>query len=205
MSTPEHNNRAGIPCVILAGGQSRRFGSNKAFASIHGERLIDVLIQRIQHQTSRPIAINAAADSGFGDLSQPILTDQVQGRLGPLAGIHAAMQWASQAGYDVVVTTPVDTPLLPENFVEHLVMAGTPSIAAFEGRLHPAHGAWPTRLSDRLAQTLANGLRAARDWAEQCQAPACEFHDHSGQDPFFNINTQDDLRALETAQPVSPR
>lgn len=205
MSNPDQNNRADIPCVILAGGQSRRFGSNKAFASIHGEPLIDIMIKRIQHQTVGPIAINAAADAGFDGLKQPILTDRLPGGLGPLAGLHAAMQWADQEGYETVVTTPVDTPLLPENFIERLVAAGPPSIATFAGRQHPAHGAWPTRLSDRLAQALANELRAARDWAEECEASACEFHDQSGLDPFFNINTPDDLRALEKAQPVSPR
>lgn len=205
MSNPVQNKRADIPCVILAGGQSRRFGSNKAFASIHGERLIDILIKRIQLQTSGPIAINAAANAGFDGLEQPIVTDQLPGGLGPLAGLHAAMQWADQEGYETVVTTPVDTPLLPENYIEQLVMAGAPSIATFSDQLHPAHGAWPTRLSDKLAHALANGLRAARDWADECQASACEFHDHSGLDPFFNINTPDDLRALEKLQPVSPR
>lgn len=205
MSTPTQSEFPSIPCVILAGGQSRRFGSNKAFATLHGKRLIDVLIERIERQTSGPIAINASTDSGFEKMGRKILPDRLPGSLGPLAGIHAAMHWAGKRGHKAVITTPVDTPILPARFVEILLAVGGPATAIFNGRVHAVHGIWPTSLEDVLAEAVTDGMRAARDWMAECDTSLCEFLAKEGEDPFFNINTPEDLRTLENAQPDSPR
>ncbi len=205
MSIPTQNDLPDIPCVILAGGKSRRFGSNKAFATLHGERLIDVLIERIEQQTSGPIAINAVAESGFEKTERKILPDRLVGSFGPLAGIHAATHWAGKAGYSSVITTPVDTPILPARFVEKLVAKGAPATAIVNDRVHAIHGIWPTSLEDALAEAVMDGMRAARDWIAKCEASMCEFYTQAGVDPFFNINTPEDLQMLENAQSVSPR
>lgn len=205
MSTNNRNTLLDLPCVILAGGQSRRFGSNKAFAPFQGKRLIDHLITRISYQTTGPIRINAPTGAGFGDMSEPLITDQLTGNLGPLAGLHAAMNWAKMAGYSAVITTPVDTPILPGDFVKRLIETGTPAIAKCNDRLHFVHGLWPTALTEPLESAIERGLRSASDWASECEAATCEFHERAGLDPFFNVNTPDDLRTLENAQPDSPR
>jgi len=205
MSIPTQKDRPDIPCVILAGGNSRRFGSNKAFATLHGARLIDVLIERIERQTSGPLAINAIAESGFEKMGRKILPDRLPGSFGPLAGIHAAIHWAGDAGYSSVITTPVDTPILPAHFVEQLVSTGAPATAVFNGRVHAVHGIWQTSLEEVLAKAVTDGMRAVRDWTAECQASLCEFRAEEGLDPFFNINTPEDLQILENAQPVTPR
>ncbi len=205
MSIPTQSDLPDIPCVILAGGKSRRFGSNKAFATLRGTRLIDVLIERIERQTSGPISINAIAESGFEKMGRKILPDRLPGSFGPLAGIHAAMHWAGKGGYSSVITTPVDTPILPARFVEKLVATGAPATAIFNDRVHAVHGIWPTSLEDVLAEAVTDGMRAARDWTAECEASLCEFRAEDGLDPFFNINTLEDMQMLENAQPVSPR
>ncbi|MEL6415545.1 MAG: molybdenum cofactor guanylyltransferase [Pseudomonadota bacterium] len=197
MSNPANSKRFDLPCMILAGGQSRRFGSNKAFAQFRGARLIDSLLERIEDQTAGPIAINAPSGAGLGDLNLPLVADLLSGSLGPLAGIHAALNWAEQAGYAAVLTSPVDTPLLPKNYVERLVETGAPAIAKCDDRLHFLHGLWPTHLREKLALAVENGLRSARDWATESQAVVCEFHYQAGLDPFFNVNTPEDLQTLE--------
>ena len=202
-----HKESAPLPdiaCVILAGGQSRRFGSNKAFASFRGTRLIDGLIERIKNQISGPIGINAPTAIGFDDIGQPLVSDYLTGSLGPLAGLHAAMSWATKAGYDAVITTPVDTPILPYDFVERLVATGAPAIAKCNDRLHFLHGLWSTALTEQLESAIECGLRSAQDWAVDCKAVECKFYEQAGLDPFFNVNTVDDLRTLENAQPDFP-
>ncbi|MEL7539300.1 MAG: molybdenum cofactor guanylyltransferase [Pseudomonadota bacterium] len=205
MSIPDRTALPDLPCVILAGGESRRFGSNKAFASFQGARLIDTLIERMRHQTSGTIAINAPHEDGFNAMNLPLISDHLTGSLGPLAGLHVAMNWAKQAGHSAVYTTPVDTPVLPSDFVERLVATGAPAIAKCNNRLHYVHGLWPTALTDQLESAIERGMRSARDWAVECKAVECEFHMRSGLDPFFNVNTPDDLLTLENAQPDSPR
>lgn len=190
-----------MACVILVGGQSRRFGSNKAFAALNGARLIDIAFQQLAAQSVGPIAINAQTMSDYDDLSAPVIADRLRdaagGGLGPLAGLHAAMLWAADLGYETVITTPVDTPLLPDDFVARLTRHGAPAVACSNTRTHPTHGIWPTALHDGLAKAIKRGMRAARDWHTTCQAGSCDFPMAWGRDPFANINRPADLAALQ--------
>ena len=82
---PIHN----VTGVILAGGRSSRFGSNKALALVDGKPLI----QRIADLMSSIfpaclLVTNTPAEYEF--LSLPMTHDRYQG-YGPLAGIHAAL------------------------------------------------------------------------------------------------------------------
>ena len=133
-----------------------------------------------------------------------MVSDYLTGSLGPLAGLHAAVNWAKKAGYNAVITTPVDTPILPCDFVERLVATGAPAIAKCNDRLHFLHGLWSTALTEQLESAIECGLRSARDWAVECKAVECKFDEQAGLDPFFNVNTVDDLRTLENAQPDFP-
>ena len=191
---------ADVPCMILAGGQSRRFGSKKAIATLHGEPLINILISRLEHQASGPIAINAPSDIGFEVVKHAGITEHLSGAIGPLAGLHAAMVWAKDLGFQTVVTTPVDTPNLPLDFVERLLAAGAPAIGLSEDGSHPVHGLWPTNKASDLANAIKSGMRAAREWVADCQAVHCEFQAETCVDPFYNINTPDDLAYLEKTQ-----
>ena len=205
MSLQTLSERPSVACVILAGGRSRRFGSNKALAEFHGTRLVDHLVMRLAAQTSGPIAINASelADGGLHDYA--LVPDRIEGDIGPLAGLHAALFWASQQGFDAVITTPVDTPALPDDFIARLSAAGAPAIATHEQRIHALHGLWPTALHTRLEIAIGEGLRAARDWGKAINATECAFTARGAPDPFFNVNTPEDLARLLSDQPVSPR
>ncbi|MEM9180523.1 MAG: molybdenum cofactor guanylyltransferase [Pseudomonadota bacterium] len=185
-----------IACVILAGGQSRRFGSNKALARLDGKRLVDLMIQRLASQTTGPIAVSAPDDGALSLDQHQILPDLVGDDIGPLAGLHAAISWAAANGYEAVITTPVDTPGLPEDFVARLLAVSAPAVARCEHRVHGLHGIWPVSLISDLKAQISSGLRAARLWAEACGAQECVFTSSSVHDPFYNVNTQADLSKL---------
>lgn len=185
-----------IACVVLAGGRSRRFGSNKAFAEIRGARLIDQLVQRLAAQTSGPIVINAPGDGGYAHDKNALISDQMSGDIGPLAGLHAALSWAEAEGLEMVITTPVDTPLLPNDYVRRLFDNGAPSVSHYQDRTHPLNAIWPTTLCKELEHRIRNGMRKAFEWSAACGAADCVFPEQPGPDPFFNINTQDDLQSL---------
>jgi molybdopterin-guanine dinucleotide biosynthesis protein A len=187
--------------VILAGGRSRRFGSNKALAAFHGTRLVDHLVGRLRDQTAGPIAVNAS--DALGDETH--VSDRIEGDIGPLAGLHAALCWAGENQQDAVITTPVDTPMLPADYVARLAETGAPAVAHYNDRTHALHGIWPTALRDRLEACIQGGMRAARDWCAAIEAATCPFPATPGHDPFFNVNTPEDLARLLKDQPVSPR
>ena len=148
-------------------------------------------------QSAGPMAINAANATDYADLSLAVLSDRLTGQLGPLAGLHTAMYWAAAQGYPTIVTTPVDTPLLPVDFIRRLSANKAPVIAASNGRLHPTHGIWPTALHNELALAIKDGMRAAHDWQAFCRARQCDFTVKGDTDPFTNINRPEELAELE--------
>ena len=189
--------KANIPVVILSGGLSSRFGSNKALAKLDGERLVDQLIDRLSLQTSAPIVINAPDENSYGLPDNDFIADEVGDRLGPLAGIHAALTWAEQHGYQVVCTTPVDTPFVPQNFVSMMTSVRGPVIASFAGKYHPIHGAWPVSLKQSLETGISSGMRAVMSWVDTLGATVLDFAEFYESDPFININRPTDIAVIE--------
>jgi len=80
-----------IPGLVLAGGLSRRMGSNKAMVQLGDRPLISHVISRITPQVS-DVTINAAISGNNGwaeSLGLPMLPDTLNGHAGPLAGVLA--------------------------------------------------------------------------------------------------------------------
>lgn len=196
----EMSQKRSIACAILAGGRSKRFGSNKALALYRGQRLIDVIIKKLSAQTSGTIVINAPSPEPYGLISYEFAPDLVTKDIGPLAGLHAVLSWAKQNKLHSVITTPVDTPTLPDSFVDRLVSSGPPSIATYNGQIHPLHGIWPVAQAELLDLTIANGMRAVREWTSVCGAKECAFPKTESIDPFFNVNTPNELNFLAKTQ-----
>ncbi|MEM8493736.1 MAG: molybdenum cofactor guanylyltransferase [Pseudomonadota bacterium] len=183
-----------IPVVILAGGSSRRFGSPKGFAEVNGQRLLDRVVEALATQTEAPVVLNADHDGYYGYEAIELVPDIVRGRVGPLAGIHAALQWAGARGYPAVSTVPVDMPFLPHDFLARLNAQTPPVIGKSDGRAHYVCGLWPTSLATPLREALSTGLREVRHWVELCDAQTLVFtSDSLGRDPFFNVNTPEEL------------
>ncbi len=196
---------AAIAGVILAGGQSRRMGVDKALIDIAGRPLVARVIARFAGQAA-PLAINANGDpSRFAPFGLPVVPDLPLGFAGPLAGILAAMRWAEALGIAHVVTVPADTPLLPLDLVLCLVGArgnGEVAVARSGGQLQPVFAVWPAELAKDLERWLANSANPRVDaWLATRRSAIVDF-DPAG-DPFFNVNTPDD--AVEAARRLAAR
>lgn len=197
--------------VILAGGRSRRFGSDKAFARLGERSLIDHVRQRFAGQVGAVVISGDPADPRLAALALPVVPDRLTavdgGSLGPLAGIHAALCWtAAQAPQAVwLAAVSVDTPLLPLDLIDRLREAaghGAPlACAGAGGRVHPIPSLWSVRLVDELEQTLRRGERAVHAVAARLGAATADFPE-APPDAFANVNTPADLdrlaRLLET-------
>ena len=200
----------GIVGVILAGGLSRRMGGQaKALMPLAGQPMIAHVIERIRTSVDACILNVNGDNSAYAQFGLPIVADAFGDYAGPLAGLLSGMIWAAEHSPEArhVVTAPCDTPFLPENYVGALVEAtagdsGTIVIAASAGRSHFASGLWPVALADRLAAYLTAGGRRTQTWIEQNPNRNVTFplidDGRSGFDPFFNVNTPEDLRAVES-------
>lgn len=190
--------------VILAGGLSRRMGGgDKSLADLAGQPLTAVCIDRLRAQVAA-LALNANGDPArFERFGLPVVADTLQGYAGPLAGVLAGMRWSLAHSHQAahIVTVPADTPFIPADLVARLALAagatGTIALAASAGRVHHTVGLWPVALADDLECALREGIRMVRAWVERQAHVTVEFAvSGSGEDvvdPFFNINTPEDL------------
>ena len=165
---------------VLAGGESSRFGSDKALAEIGGEsllaRAVDLLAGWCEH----------VVVAGRAEAPAPTLPDAPRPGMGPLGGLAAALHHAVDEGYDAVLTIGVDALDLPENLPAQLAPA--PAYITQQ----PVVGLWPASASPVLDALLARDERhSMRHFAELIAARpvqlACEP---------ANINTPADLAAL---------
>ena len=126
---------------------------------------------------------------------------------GPLAGILAALRWASSEGMgaNCVATVSSDAPFIPADLVARLSDAAKVdgiAVARSGGRVHPLAALWPVGISDELERALATGERRVQRWVEMQGMTAVDFDpiwigDRSI-DPFLNVNTPADLAEAET-------
>ena len=195
-----------IPGIILAGGLSRRMGGgDKGLLMLGKTTIIERVIDKILPQVGS-LAININGDiSRFPDYKLPIIPDSIKGYLGPLSGILAGMEWAFKNGNRYIATVAADTPFLPDDLIKRLHamvksknlnigIAASRILSGDDVFIHPTFGIWEVALKDDLRDALANDTRKIMFWAKKFKLDYYYF-DTSDKlsDPFFNINTPDDL------------
>jgi molybdopterin-guanine dinucleotide biosynthesis protein A len=167
--------------VVLAGGQSTRFGSDTALAELGGRTLLarayDALTGFCEF-----VAI-AGRDKGPGH----VIPDWPHAGMGPLAGIAAALHLAQDENYEAVLSCGVDSVNLPENLLELL----SPAPAYLEDQ--PVVGLWPVGACAAIERILeSDGRHSMLAFAEAVGARAVKTQSQSA-----NINTPADLAAME--------
>lgn len=188
--------------VILAGGQATRMGGgDKGLRLLGGQTILSHVIARIAPQVS-DLALNAngVADR-FDGFDLPVIADSLDGFAGPLAGVLAGLDWAADQGADSVVSVAADTPFFPADLVPRLIlgtegMAAPLALAASPDGRHPTFGLWPVSLREDLRAALQGGLRKVVLWTDGHDGRMVEFPG-TDPDPFFNINTPQDLARAE--------
>jgi len=199
--------------VILAGGQATRMGGgDKGLLPLGDRPLLAHVIDRLSPQVGA-LALNAnGAQDRFAALGLPVVPDSIAGFPGPLAGVLAGLDWAAQQGAETIVTVAADTPFFPRDLVvtlvdaakgmtHPLVLAATPrgmektkSMSTSGLIRHPTFGLWPVALRDDLRAALQDGISKVVIWTDRHHGREAVFSTDAG-DPFFNVNTPEDLEA----------
>jgi len=194
--------------VILAGGQARRMGGgDKGLLGLGDKTVLAHVIDRFEPQVAA-IALNANGDPArFGE-KYPVVADSIEGFAGPLAGVLAGLDWAHEQGASHIVTAAADTPFFPCDLVPRLMLAGEERDIALAATpdpnrgpkrglaRHPTFGLWPVALRDDLRAALEDGVRKVVQWTDRHLTGVAEFP-ATPFDPFFNINTPEDLARAE--------
>jgi len=192
----EHN----ILGAILAGGKSKRMGKDKLFLKLNNTTLIDHTIKKVKKYFKELIIITNQENKFFLKNNLTIVKDCIDGQLGPLVGILTAMKWAKEnsSNCNWIASFPCDTPFFPEavilKFIEESKKKKSLMLcASSHGRKHNIFGLWSLDLYDKLYNDLVkNKIRKVQDWTKANNIKNLEFK-FEDYDPFFNINTLEDL------------
>jgi molybdenum cofactor guanylyltransferase len=194
---PRDQSIAGTAVVVLAGGQGRRIGGAKPLRRLAGERLIDRAVAAAR-RFSEHIAISVGTNAEFADLGVESLSDRHD--WGALAGLQAAIAFAGRIGLPQVLTLPCDSPFVPNDLLSRLHPALSPdkgaAIPLSGGRLHLACGLWNIGTEGVLNEYGGSGGRSLHGLAERLGIAEVEWSMEPF-DPFFNINSQEDLDEAE--------
>lgn len=167
--------------VVLAGGGSTRFGSDKALAELGGHTLLNRAYDTLTGFCE--LVVIAGRGQGPGHC----IPDWPRPNMGPLAGIAAGLRLARDEGYDSVLTCGVDSVDLPENLLELL----SPAPAYVHSQ--PVVGHWPTGTVEAIETLLLSEAKHSMlAFAGAIGATAVKI----GATPA-NINTPADLAAME--------
>jgi len=167
--------------AVLAGGQSTRFGSDKAIAEVGGQSLLTRAIDTLSGWCELVVVV------GREEAPAPTLPDSPRAGMGPLGGLSAALHLARDEGYESVLSCGVDSAELPENLLD--LLSPAPAYLADQ----PVIGLWPASAAKTLDALLrGDGRHSMRAFAEAIDARAVK----SNVKPA-NINTPADLAELE--------
>ncbi len=190
--------------IILAGGQSRRMGRDKASALCGGRSLLAWVQGRLEPQCAGLVVSRQSRVSLPEGCALPVVFDDIAGHAGPLAGILAGLDWLAQhrAGAVQAVVAAVDTPFLPVDLVQRLTAerdrtGAVLACAASSERRHPAVSLWPLALRPALRSFLVEeSLFKLGAFLDRHPLAVAAWSDDPF-DPFFNLNTPSDLAAAE--------
>jgi molybdopterin-guanine dinucleotide biosynthesis protein A len=168
-------------------------GGDKCLQLLGRKPLLSHVIARLAPQVDA-LVLSANGDvNRFSEWNLPVVTDDIAGHPGPLAGILAGLMWAGGQGASHIVSVPTDTPFLPTDLVARLAQEKSEiAVAASGDYTHFATALWPVSLRTAMEQALKDGVRRMEDFLRGRDVAFVRY-DATGGDPFFNINTPEDL------------
>jgi molybdopterin-guanine dinucleotide biosynthesis protein A len=180
-----------IAGLVLAGGRSSRFGSEKAVA-LYGERpMLDRGLDVLRAGCGA-LAVSAAAGSGAAALARrhrlPVLADDPGDPDGPLSGVLAGLVWAAGLEAAHLATVPCDMPGLPADMIERLSQAlgDAPGVSVRTGAgRQPLCALWSVTLAHSLREALAQGHPSVQAFQDAAGMALASFEDETA---FANLN-----------------
>ena len=197
-------NDNNILAVVLAGGQSKRFGEDKNQVKLGNITLLEHVLAKVTKKFEKTLIISNQNLNIKTLNSITIVPDCIQGNLGPLVGVLTSMKWIKKNNkqYQWIATFPCDTPFFDTSIIEKYKnkINLNKSLLYFvksNQKRHNIFGLWSVKLMDTLENDLINNnFRKVEEWADKIGVETINVKIDKF-DPFFNINTKTDLKEAE--------
>ena len=188
----------GVTGVVLAGGKSTRYGTNKAFVEIQGIRLVERTIRVMGSVFERLLIVTNTPDE-FAYLDLPMVEDLIKG-FGPLGGIYTGLEAIDdEAGFFVAC----DMPFLRENFLRHMVsLRGDHDAVVPRVRwmVEPLHALYGKKCLPAIRESIHSREYQILKFFQKIKVRYVEEEEIRRVDPdlksFFNINRPEDLESI---------
>jgi molybdopterin-guanine dinucleotide biosynthesis protein A len=204
--------------IILAGGQSRRMGVDKAFVVLEGQRLIERVMGVLQQVCGETIIVSSDTRP-YAALGARVVVDTIRG-FGAIAGLHAGLQ---TMGTDLGVAVAVDMPFLNGPLLRAMVdaAAGWDAVIPALGRrvaradaarvrakdlgIHPLHAVYRRSCLPAIRAAIDRDDRRLNTFLPTVRVRYFAADELRRFDPglrsLVNLNTPEDLRRLERRSP----
>ena len=192
----------GISSVILAGGDSRRLGIDKALLELDGKALLSRVVQKLAPLSDDLIVVtNSPEDYEHLALGVRFVPDERPGE-GALMGIYSGLKAAT---YLSALTVACDMPFLNMSLLRVMLdkIAGHDAVVPRleGGLLEPLHAVYGKRCLPFMASHLAHGRRRIAAFLDQVDVFYVEQATIDRLDPlglsFVNINTAADWQRAQ--------
>ena len=191
----DHNNILG---AVLAGGKSQRFGEDKSQVKLGDKLLIDYILSEVIEEFKEILVVsNSLID--FRKSEKITVIEDIKKNLGPLGGVLTAMKWVknNNKDYKWISTFPADTPFFKHSILQKFLQDIQPEESKLffiksNNTRHNIFGLWSIDLLDKLEEDLNKGERKVEVWANSIGVKTINI-EFQNEDPFFNINTKEDL------------
>lgn len=188
-----------ISGALLAGGKSRRMGTEKALVKIGNTTLIERAIRLMNAVTARPMIITNTPEK-FGHLHLPLHRDIIPG-LGPLGGIYTALEYASK---NHVLILACDMPSITPRIVRELGLQSDRhdiSVLDAGSGLEPLCAVYSKRCLPVIKQQIEKGdLKVTNVFSQMKKVKVLnltEVDESVSRDHFLNVNTPSDRLLAE--------
>ncbi|MBN2123644.1 MAG: molybdenum cofactor guanylyltransferase [Deltaproteobacteria bacterium] len=188
----------GVTGVILAGGKSRRYGTNKALVEFDGAPLIAKVCDRLQSVFPRILLVTNTPEE-YAFLHFPMVGDRIKG-LGPIGGIYSGLcALTDSAGFFVAC----DMPFLNRDLIRHMVHEAGESDAVvpkIDWMIEPLHALYTKKCIPAIEAAIHSGKYQTLRFLGRVRVLYMEENELRGLDPelrsFTNVNSPEDLRRL---------
>ena len=193
-------NENNILAVILAGGKSKRFGQEKSQVKLGDKTLLEHSLSKLKSKFDKILIVtNSNTIKDYKTIN-----DCIEGQLGPLVGVLSAMKWIkkNKFSYNWIATFPCDTPFFNISIIEEFYKASklNDNLLYFvksKKKRHNIFGLWSLKLIEILEKDIIeNNYRKVEKWANKIGVKTINVP-YDDIDPFFNINTKEDLIEAE--------
>jgi len=156
-----------LSAIILAGGESKRMGQDKASVQFKGYSLLSLAVEKVRQLGIKEIFISGRAGTEYSTLNCQVLFDLDPG-CGPLGGIERGLHASSST---LLLVLAVDLPHMKTAFLKKLIAqcdASTGVLPKLDGWFEPLAAIYPKWCHSIASDFLARSRRAAHEFAEAC-------------------------------------